>query len=218
MAPQSPTDVSTPAKKAQVHTYIKTITSEDDQLRRNAIRKLGQLGPEAAAALPHLRSALGHPDFVTRLEAAIAIGFIGTKEDGASLIPLLDDEVEAVRFQTLSAIAYLKATHATPRLLAHYEHETVYVKDQILRALGHLGGPDAYSLLERELQADNPTIRIGAIVGLSILGEQRAYPQLKKVAETDSDELVAHEAKIALIQLQESKPQDSKKSNPNYKS
>jgi HEAT repeat protein len=211
MSPPNPTDVPTPTNSTQVHTYIKTITSEDDQLRRNAIRKLGQLGPEAAAALPHLRPALSHPDFVTRLEAAIAIGFIGTKEDGASLIPLLDDDEEAVRFQTLSAIAYLKATHATPTLLARYEHETVYVKDQILRALGHLGGPDAYSLLERELQADNPTIRIGAIVGLSILGEQFAYPHLKKVAETDSDELVAHEAKIALIQLQESNPQDSKK-------
>lgn len=212
MPPPNPTDVSNPVKNSQVHTYIKTVTSEDDHLRRNAIRKLGQLGPEAAAALPHLRPALGHPDFVTRLEAAIAIGFIGTKEDGASLIPLLNDEVEAVRFQTLSAIAYLKDTRATPMLLARYEHETVYIKDQILRALGHLGGPDAYSLLAHELHADNPTIRIGAIVGLSILGESRAYPLIQKAAETDSDELVVHEARIALIQLYESRSQDSKKS------
>ncbi len=186
------------------------MSSEDEEIRRNAIRRLGQLGPQAAPALPQLRIALFDPDFITRLEAAVAIGFIGTNEDSKFLLPLLDDEIEAVRFQAISALAYLRDSRVTPDLLCRYKKETIQVQDQILRALGHLGGSEVYNLLEQELDAKNPIIRTGAIVGLSFLGDSRACAPLKKVAETDSDEVVVHEAKIALLQLAESCSQDAK--------
>jgi HEAT repeat protein len=204
MNPPNPSESSSKTRLQLIQTHIQSISSDDDELRRQAIRTLGQMGPEVKAALPHLRSALKNPDFVTRLEAAIAIGFIGTKEDIEYLLPLLDDEEEAVRFQTISALAFLKDPRATPELLGHYDRETTHVQDQILRALGHLGGAEAYDLLERELKAQDPTVRTGAVVGLSFLGDMRARPHLKEIAETDSDEIVAHEARIALLQLQKS--------------
>ncbi len=188
------------------------MSSTDEETRRDAIRHLGQLGPEAAPALPQLRTALTDPNFVIRLEAAIAIGFVGTEEDSEHLIPLLNDEEQAVRFQTISALAFLKDSRATPELLKIYDNETIHVQDQILRALGHLKGPEAYNLLERELQAEDPTIRTGAVVGLSFFGDPRARPLLKEVAETDSDEIVTHEAKLALLQIKELGLQDVKKS------
>jgi HEAT repeat protein len=67
-------------------------------------------------------------------------------------------------------------------------------------------------LLTQELRAKNPTIRTGAVVGLSFLGDARAGPLLREVAKTDDDELVAHEAKIALLQLGEPNQVDKKKS------
>ena len=187
----------------QVQTKLKQLSDKDPEIRRLAIQHLGQLGPIAAPALPNLRSALSDSDFRIRLEAAIAIGFIGNQSETPYLLTLLDDNVEAVRFQTISAIAFLKDSKATPTLIRQYELETIRVQDQILRALGHLGGPEAYSLLVRELGAENPIVRTGAVVGLSFLGDSRATPLLKKVAETDSDEIVAHEARIALLHLQD---------------
>ncbi|MFX1319777.1 MAG: HEAT repeat domain-containing protein [Promethearchaeota archaeon] len=197
-------DLNCLEQTSQVQADLQQLLDKDPETRRLAIRHLGQLGPIAAPALPNLRSTLADPDFRIRLEAAIAIGFIGTKNETQYLLPLLDDEVEAVRFQTISAFAFLKDTKVTPILLCQYERETIHVQDQILRALGHLGGSEAYSLLVQELGAENPTVRTGAVVGLSFLGDSRACSLLKQVAETDSDEIVAHEARIALLQLQDS--------------
>ncbi|MFX1509552.1 MAG: HEAT repeat domain-containing protein [Promethearchaeota archaeon] len=202
MAPHHSSESSSSNRTHQINSQIQDVTNEDEEIRRQAIRSLGQLGSEACTALPALRKALTNTDFITRLEAAIAIGFIGTKEETEYLLPLLDDEEEAVRFQTISALAFLKDSRATPELLHRYDNETIHVQDQILRALGHLGGADAYDLLERELKAQHSTVRTGAVVGLSFLGDQRAFPLLKEVAETDSDEIVAHEARIALLHLQ----------------
>ncbi len=211
MSPSKPSDPSATEKAKQIQTHIQLLSSKDEETRRQTIRHLGQLGPEAAPALPQLRVALSDTDHVIRLEAAVAIGFVGTKDDTEYLLPLLDDEVEVVRFQTISALAFLKDPRVTPELLSHYDKETIHVQDQILRALGHLGGPEAYNLLERELRDEHPTVRTGAVVGLSFLSDSRACSLLKNVADTDSDEVVSHEAKIALLQIQETCSQDVKK-------
>ncbi len=202
----SPSNSSAPKinENSTILELLHALKSQDIQIRRTTIRSLGQLGPEATKALPALRETLKDSDFSIRLEAAIAIGFIGTKKDTPHLLPLLDDKVEAVRFQTISALAFLKDAQAIPELLARYDNETHYVQDQILRALGHLGGEAAYSLLKRELQADNPIIRTGAVVGFSFLQDPRSCPLLEQVAKEDPDEIVAHEARLALYQIQAS--------------
>ncbi len=198
MSPPSDSKIN---NEPEIEEVIQLLSNENQETRRKAIRRLGQLGPEAAVALPQLRKALNDLDFIIRLEAAIAIGFVGTKEDTMYLLPLLDDENEAVRFQTISALAFLRDPRVTPELLNRYDQETIHVKDQILRALGHLGGKNVYKLLEREIKTENPTVRTGAVVGFSFLGDQKARTLLKEVAESDPDEIVAHEARVALLQL-----------------
>lgn len=191
------TQNSTPPSPKQLIAHL---SSSDHHTRRLAIRQLGQMGPKAKDALPQLREALSDSHFVIRLEAAIAIGFIGTTKDVPHLVPLLDDEVVAVRFQTISALAYLRDAKITSELVARYEQEDPHIQDQILRAIGRLGGKEAFPLLQKELQAENPQLRIGAVVGLEFLGDERAEALLRKAAN-DSDELVAHEARIALLHL-----------------
>jgi len=191
--------MSDPKKK--ISELAQLLESPHEEKRREAIKSLGQMGPEAASTLPLLHEALKDPNFVIRLEAAIAIGFIGNKNQTEFLLPLLDDDIEAVRFQVISALAFLGDSRATPELTRRYKTETPHVKDQILRALGHLGGKTAYQLLEQELKAENPTVRIGAVVGLSFFGDNRACPLLQEIADNDPDEIIAHEARIAILQL-----------------
>ena len=187
--------------KDRIDELTQLLQSPQEQIRRQAIKSLGQMGPDAASTLPLLHEALKDPNFVIRLEAAIAVGFIGTKDETDILLPLLDDEIEAVRFQAISAIAFLGDSRATPELTKRYDAETPHVQDQILRALGHLKGKKAYELLKRELKAENPTVRTGAVVGLSFFGDERACPLLQELADKDPNEIVAHEARIALLQL-----------------
>lgn len=199
MTPTKPSSTSNP--KNTIRELTQLLESPHEQIQREAIKNLGRMGPEAASTLPRLYEALKDPNFVIRLEAAIAIGFIGNKDQTGVLLPLLDDEIEAVRFQVISALAFIGDARATPELTKRYETETPHVKDQILRALGHLGGKQAYQLLERELKAENPTVRTGAVVGLSFFGDNRACPLLQEIADNDPDEIVAHEARIAILQL-----------------
>ncbi|MFX0169699.1 MAG: HEAT repeat domain-containing protein [Candidatus Hodarchaeota archaeon] len=201
----TPANTSTPSTRdsyEKVQELTQLLTSPHQDIRRQAIKSLGQLGSEAMSALPLLRDALQDSNFVIRLEAAIAVGFIGSKKDTEFLVPLLDDENEAVRFQAISAIAFLCDSKVAPELIKRYEAETPHIRDQILRALGHLRGKEAYALLKRELKADDPTVRTGAVVGLSFYGDVKVCSLLQEIAENDPDDLVAHEARIAVLQLQ----------------
>ncbi len=211
VSPSPPSEPNTSTDNESIEELIQQLTAEDSATRCHIIKTLGRLGPEATNALPSIRKALNDPDFKIRLEAAIALGFIGTKDDTHYLLPLLDDEEEAVRFQTISAIAFLRDSHATPELLKRYDQETLHVKDQILRALGHLGGDGVYDLLQRELTANHPTLRTGAVVGFGFLGDPSACTLLQEVAEKDPNRIVTHEARIAILQLQDSCNLDAKK-------
>lgn len=211
MSPSPPSEHNTSTDKESIDKLIQQLSTEDPITRCQVIKTLGRLGPEATNALPSIRKALIDPDFKIRLEAAVALGFIGTKDDTQYLLPLLDDEEEAVRFQTISAIAFLRDSQATPELLKRYDQETLHVKDQILRALGHLGGHGVFNLLQRELTANHPTLRTGAVVGFGFLGDPRACTLLQEVADKDADRIVVHEAGIAILQLQDSCNPDAKK-------
>lgn len=177
---------------------LAALNSEKQEERRIAIRRLGQLGPKAREAIPKLRDALKDSNHIIRLEAAIAIGFIGTHEEVPRLLPLLDDQVPVVRFQTISSLAFLRDPRATPALIERFDRETSANRDQILRAIGQLGGPDAFPLLKRGITDKDPNVRLGAVVGFGFLRDPRAKPLLQHIADHDEDELISHEARIAL--------------------
>ena len=177
------------------------LDSPDREERADAIRRLGQQGPEAVEALAKLQQTLKDPEPAIRAAAAVAVGFIGARKDAPLLLPLLDDPADAVRFQTVSALAFLGDPSVAPQLKTRYDVEAPTIRDQILRAIGQLGGPHAYSLLARGIADPDARIRRAAAVGFSFLKDIRARTLLQRAAETDPDELVAHEARIALHEL-----------------
>jgi HEAT repeat protein len=188
-------------KLQEMHSLLSSLNSDNHEERCNAIRLLGQQGPKAHDALPQLREALKDSNHNIRLEASIAIGFIGTQEEVPRLLPLLEDEIPIVRFQTISSLAFLRDPRATPVLIERFEKETTANRDQILRAIGHLGGPEAFKLLKHGITDKDPIIRLGAVVGFSFLLDPRAEPLLQNVADNDEDELISHEARIAISLL-----------------
>jgi HEAT repeat protein len=169
--------------------------------RVKAIRRLGEQGPEAAKTLPKLVDALKDPEPTVRAAAVVAIGFIGSREHARTLLPLLEDPASTVRFQTVSALAFLGDPSVGPKLKTRYDIESTTIRDQILRAIGQLGGPLAYPLLAQAITDPDAQIRRAAAVGFSFLKDIRARALLQRAEETDSDELVVHEARLARHEL-----------------
>jgi HEAT repeat protein len=177
------------------------LDSSDPDAKAQAIRRLGEQGPDAAEALTKLQKTLKDSDPAIRAAAAVAIGFIGSRKHALLLLPLLEDPADVVRFQTISAIAFLGDPSAAAPLKARYDIEEPVIRDQILRAIGQLGGPHAYPLLARGIADPDAKIRRAAAVGFSFLKDLRSRPLLQRAAQADPDELVAHEARIALHEL-----------------
>lgn len=152
-------------------------------------------------SLPRLENALKDPEPTIRAAAVVAIGFIGSRRHAHRLLWLLEDPAEGVRFQTVSALAFLGDPSVGPKLKTRYGIESTTIRDQILRAIGQLGGPLAYPLLSQAITEPDPQIRCAAAVGFGFLKDIRARALLQRVAETDPDELVVHEARLALNEL-----------------
>ena len=75
-------------------------------------------GPAAAKAVPALTKVLGDELAEVRMQAAVALGRIGSAPDATvqALVEATDDKMMAVQFASIFALGNLQATAATPTL------------------------------------------------------------------------------------------------------
>lgn len=106
--------------------------SRDIEVRWNAIRTIGRIGPEGVSALPVLIEALGDPDWMIREHSAEAIGDFGPAagpEAVTALVPMLTDEHARVRRDAVRSLGYMGAlahdTAAEIKLLLNDAEEQV---------------------------------------------------------------------------------------------
>jgi HEAT repeat protein len=96
-----------------------------------------------------------------------------------------DSEVD-VQAAAADAIGGLKLTAAFEDLQKYYQQTSEWLlKFSILAALGELGDPRGFSLLEAALTSDNTLIQTAAISSLGELGDGRAIPLLLPFAENE---------------------------------
>jgi HEAT repeat protein len=106
------------------------------------------------------------------------------KQDLATVEPLLrraltNDPEADVQAAAADAIAGLGLRQAYDDLAAVYHNSTEWlVQFSIVAALGELGAPEAFPLLEGALQSDNELLVTAAIGALGELGDDRAVPLL----------------------------------------
>ncbi len=123
----------------------------DDSARAFVADVLGELGPQAAAAVKPLISALGDGDSQVRGQAAEALGKIGTRAELAvpALIELLGDEglvfdhvgadpVGQYAAQALGQFGGV-AAEAVPELVNALQNSSFSVKDAVVTSLGQIG-------------------------------------------------------------------------------
>ncbi|MBE9139350.1 HEAT repeat domain-containing protein [Nodosilinea sp. LEGE 07088] len=179
--------------------------SDDYGDRLRAVNQLRGLEPADAFDLVQLAANDGNAR--VRYAAISQIASLG-HQDLATVAPLLlrsltEDPEPDVQAAAADTIGGLKLKSAYPELANLYHStEEWLVKFSIVAALGELGEPQAFDLLQEALTSDNELIATAAIGALGELGDSRALPLLLNHAD-HADWQVRHRLVQALAQFSE---------------
>lgn len=183
--------------------------SDDYGDRLRAVNQMRELAPEVAFDLVQLAANDGNAR--VRYAAISQIASLG-QQDIATVEPLLlrsltNDPEPDVQAAAADTIGGLKLKSAYPDLAALYHStEEWLVKFSIVAALGELGEPNAFDLLQEALTSDNELIATAAIGALGELGDCRALPLLLNHVN-HSDWQVRHRLVQSLAQFSEPEAQ-----------
>ncbi|MBD0268411.1 phycobilisome degradation protein NblB [Pseudanabaena sp. FACHB-2040] len=163
------------------------LQSEDYGDRLRAVNQLRELDPETAFEM--VQSAAVDSNARVRYAAVSQIATLGQNEPAqvASMLRTLlktdpDPDVQAAAADTIGA---LRLTEAYEDLETLYHQTSEWlVQFSIVAALGELGDPRAFDLLQTALDAGNELISTAAIGALGELQDDRALPLL--LAHTES--------------------------------
>jgi len=148
-----------------VEEFASDLTNRNAEVRRIAAEALGQLGPEARAAVPDLVRALADPEILVRRASARALGQIGPEARAAvpDLVRALADKDSYVRLSAAEALRQIGQA-AVPDLVRALADEYSYVRRAAAVALGEIRSVDAavVAALQKALYEPNREVRLAA--------------------------------------------------------
>lgn len=157
------------------------LSSEDFGERLSALNQLRQLEPVIAFEI--IQPAIADQSVRVRYAAVSQMSTLGRCNLAVALEILrrclLEDPEPDIQAAAADALGALQLTAAYEDLERLY-HQTPewLVKFSIIAALGELGDPRSFNLLETALKDDNGLIQTAAIGSLGELGDRRAVPLL----------------------------------------
>ncbi len=163
--------------KQRVQLYIKNLDLPVADDRKHAAVTLGQIGPAAKDAVPHLVELLKDPDALVRRAAAGALGMIGAaaKDAVPHLIDLLKDSDTDVRRAAAGALGMIgpAAKDAVPHLVDLLKDPDADVRRAAAGALGGIGAAakDAIAHLVDHLKDPDVPMRVEAAYALASISE-----------------------------------------------
>ncbi|MGM0600405.1 MAG: HEAT repeat domain-containing protein [Candidatus Rifleibacteriota bacterium] len=164
--------------KPEAHDKIVgLLDSKADEVRRQAVLALGQIGNEndSQVVLPCLKDEF----WPTRIAAADTLGKIG---EGSVVLPLLealDDDDEDLAMAAISALGNIGDERAVPGLISALQRESWSLKYQAIKILGEMRARRAFSDLLRLLDEDTLDLKPHIIKALSRINHPRCYQELK---------------------------------------
>jgi HEAT repeat protein len=187
------------------------LSSSDLGDRLRAVNQLRQLPPSIAFEL--IQVACGDRDTRVRYAAMSQLSSLGRENLARSeqilRDRLLNDPEPDVQAAAADSLGGLKLANAFEDLQQVYQATPEWlVKMSIVAALGELGEPRAFSLLEDALKSDNELIQTMAISALGELGQPQAIPLLLPFANHE-DWQVRFKLVQALSQLGGSEAQQA---------
>jgi HEAT repeat protein len=155
--------------------------SEDFGDRIRGLNQLRQMEPEVAFEL--IKPLVSDPNTRVRYAAISLLDTIGQQDLALSLEllrdRLLNDPEPDVQAAAADAIGGLKLTEAYDDLENLYHQTTEWlIQFSIIAALGELGEPRGFDLLQEALNSDKDLMQTVAISAFGELGDSRAVPLL----------------------------------------
>ncbi|EGJ29218.1 MULTISPECIES: phycobilisome degradation protein NblB [Moorena] len=179
------------------------LNSTDFGQRISGLNQLRQLEPSVAFEL--IQPLVNDNNVRIRYGAVSQLDTLGDQDLTVSLTllrdRLLNDPEPDVQAAAADSLSALKLTEAYDDLEQTYHQTTEWIiKFSIIAALGELGEPRSFQLLEDALKSDISLIQTAAISSLGELGDPRAVPLLIPFA-TNSDWQIRYRLVQALVNL-----------------
>ncbi|NJR66651.1 MAG: HEAT repeat domain-containing protein [Leptolyngbyaceae cyanobacterium CRU_2_3] len=157
------------------------LSSEDFGERLSGVNQLRQLDP--AIAFQMIQPVVGDRNVRVRYAAVSQLSTLGVQNPTLSLEILrrclLEDteiDVQSAAADSLGALKLIDAFEDLERL--YHQSSEWLLQFSIIAALGELGDPRSFSLLETALKSQVELVRTAAIGSLGELGDERAIPLL----------------------------------------
>ena len=160
------------------------LDSSDLGDRLRAVNQIRQLDPAIGFEL--IQVAVGDSNPRVRYSAVSQLATLGRQDLSQTLTILregLRDSETDVQAAAADSIGALKLTDAFDDLQQLYHTSSEWlVKFSIVAALGELGDPRAFDLLQEALSSSNELLQTAAIGSLGELGDDRAIPLITPYA------------------------------------
>jgi HEAT repeat protein len=167
-----------PVSRAAIPVLIEHLNSRDGNVQGLSVNALGNIGPEASAAVPAIRLRLKR-EVVERVEAAWALWQI--EHNAAEVLPVFEEALDRKQTVPWVVMWYLGAMgsaagHAVPRIEAVVEGEHEYPPRTVWLALQALAriSTNTVPFLIKHLKSRDPGIRVNAAVALGNIGPPAA--------------------------------------------
>jgi formylglycine-generating enzyme required for sulfatase activity len=191
--------------KPAVPSLINKLGDSNDEIKKDAARTLGKIGPEAVAAVPELIKTFSECGPNIRQAAAEALGNIGPAAQAAvpNLIKALGDLNSSIRLTASKALDKIgpEAKNAVPDLIKILGDQRASVRQAATEILGKIGpnAKNAVPVLIKSLNDHDFKVRHSATQALGKIGSnaKNAVPVLIK-SLNDHDFKVRHSATQAL--------------------
>jgi HEAT repeat protein len=157
-----------------ISVLIEAVGDNTHAFRKRAIRALGELGPDAAEALPALTGALTDSEHAICMTAAWALGQMGplAKPAVPALLAMLQDKTSGVRICAGEALMLIDATIITSfpaMIIEALKDDRTLSPSDLAHTLARTG-PSTLPALIRAFTDKDPMIRKCAARALGLLG------------------------------------------------
>jgi HEAT repeat protein len=193
-----------PVSRAAIPVLIQCLNSRDGDAEWFSVQALGNIGAEAAAAVPALKLRLKR-EVVERVEAAWALWQI--EHNAAEVLPIFEEALDRKHRVPWLVMRYLApmgsaAGHAVPLIEAVAEEEREYhprVRSQALQALAQIS-TNTVPFLVKHLKNRDPGIRVSAAVALGNIGPTAAasVASLEALLQDQRGRIFIHRGKASV--------------------
>lgn len=169
-----------------VPPLLRSLTADNEQVRRAAARALGAGGDRSAVPplMERLRDGNGH----VRQQAARALGRIGDVSTVPGIMPLLGDPFPDVQDAAVEALSVLLSPDDVAVLDAELSSSLPVRRQNAVAILGQVGGPGAGPRIVFALKDEKQDVRRAAVESLALLSGEEFPDKISSLLRALTDE------------------------------